>query len=344
MSYKTLVARVARLLGLVIVAALGPGVVACSGSSSTPPPPPAPPSSSGGMFITDFATNSISGYGQGANCNCAPSVFIQGGNTGLAGPAGIAIDKSGNMYVANENVGTLTKYPGGASGNIKPSFAIGGLNSPIGVAVDSSNNLYVSNSASLGVGAMSVQVFAPGATVAKRTISGAATGLSTPGYMALDASNHIWVANQTSNSVEEFANSANGNVAPLAIVAGGNTLLNDPQGIAFDSSGRLYVAVDNALGVPDAVLVFSPPVAGNIAPSNILCGPNTGVNNPTGIAVNAQGTLFVVNSEFSGTPGYLTAFLANNIGGGSSCAGPLPNGVISGPNTPFIDPTGIALL
>jgi sugar lactone lactonase YvrE len=296
------------------------------------------------MFITDFTENSISGYGQGANCNCAPGVFIRGASTGLSGPQGIAIDASGNLYVANQSVGTITKYPGGQSGNVKPTFAIGSLANPIGVALDTSRNLYVTNSASSGVGTMSVQVFPPGVAVPTQTIAGAATQLSTPGYLTLDKSGNIWVANQTSNTIVEFAGTANGNVAPSAVISGSNTLLNDPQGIAFDAAGRLYVAINNTLGSPDAVLVFSPPLSGNIAPTNILCGPNTGVNNPTGIAVNAQGTLFVVNSAFGVTPGYLTAFVANNIGGGLGCTGPFPNGVVSGPNTTLVNPTGIALI
>jgi len=314
----------------------------CSGSPGTPLPPPPPPGS-GGMFITDFTNNSISGYGQGANCNCAPSLLIQGASTGLSGPQGIAIDASGNLYVANQTVGTLTKYPGGRSGNIKPTFAIGGLASPVGVALDSSRNLYVTNSASTGLGTMSVQVYPAGAAVASQTIAGPVTQLSTPGYLTRDKSGDIWVANQTSNAIVEFAGTANGNVPPIAVIAGSNTLLSDPQGIAFDPVGRLYVAINNPLGASDAVLVFSPPLSGNIAPTNILCGPNTRVNNPTGIAVNGQGTLFVVNSAFGVTPGYLTTFAANNIGGGVNCTGPFPNGVVSGPNTTLVNPTGVAL-
>jgi sugar lactone lactonase YvrE len=324
-------------LGVLMLIAAG-----CSGSSSTNTPPPAPPTS-GAMFITDFTNNSISGFTQSANCNCAPSVLIQGGKTGMSGPAGIAIDSSGNFYVTNENVNTVTKYPGAANGNVSPSFAIGGLNNPIGIHVDSTGKVYVANSASGGVGASSIQVFAAGSASASQTITGVATGLSTPGFVTLDSSGNIWVTNQTGNSIEEFANSASGNVSPLATISGSNTGLSAPQGIAFDSSGRLYVAINNSLGAADAVLVFSPPLSGNIVPSNILCGLNTGVNNPTGVAVNSQGTLFVANSAFGGSAGYETTFAANNIGGGPSCTGPLPNGVVGGSSSSLVDPSGIAL-
>lgn len=319
--------------------------IAVSGCNSSPGSllPPTPPPSSGAMFVTDFNNNSIAAWGQGANCNCAPTLLIRGANTGMSGPIGIAADAGGHLYVANSSVGTITKYPGGGNGNISPTFAIGGLNSPYGVAVDGSDKLYVTNSASSGTGVMSVQVYTAGSTQPAQTITGAATGLSTPGFVALDRSGNIWVANVTGNSIEEFPPTATGNIAPSAVISGSNTLLSSPQGIGFDLSGRLYVAINNPVGVSDAVLVFSPPLNGNIAPSNVLCGPNTAINNPTGLALNGSGTLFVVNSAFAGAPGYLTIFAANNIGGGTSCLGPLPNAAVGGASSTLVNPTGIAL-
>lgn len=329
------------LPAMLLTGALASMASGCNSSSTTNPPPPPP--ATGAMFITDFSNNSISGYTQSANCNCAPSVLIQGSKTGMSGPVGIATDSNGNFYVANESVNTITKYLGSGNGNISPSFAIGGLNNPIGVHVDSTGKVYVANSAAGGVGASSVAVFPPGSTVASQAISGAATGLSTPGFVTLDASGDIWVTNETGNSIEEFANSATGNVAPLATISGSNTLLSKPQGIAFDTAGRLYVAINNALGFSDAVLVFSPPLSGNTAPTNILCGVNTGINNPTGLAVNSQGTLFVVNSAFGGSNGYVTTFAANNIGGGVACTGPFPNGIVGGSSSSLVNPAGVAL-
>jgi serine/threonine-protein kinase len=298
------------------------------------------------MYITDFSNNSVSIYSQNANCNCAPNLLVQGPNTGLSGPAGVAVDASRSVYVANENASTITKYSGSLSGNIAPSFTIpaasSGLNSPIGIAVDASGKVYVANSASAG-GVPSIEVFTSGATAPSQTITGTITGLSTPGFLTLDSTGNIWVGNLTGNSVEEFANGANGAAAPSATISGSRTLLSRPQGIAFDSSGRLYVAINNSLGFNDAVLVYTPPLGGNQAPSNILCGTNTGVNNPTGLAVNSLGTLFVVNSAFGGSAGYMAIFAANNIGGGTGCTGPFPNATVGGSNSSLLNPAGVAL-
>lgn len=324
------------------LATLAAALSACSGSSGSSPNPPPP--GAGPMFITDFQNNSLSVYPQNASCNCAPTRLIQGANTGMSGPAGVSVDAAGDTFVTNEAVSTITEYPPNATGNIGPSFAIGpagGLNNPVGIAVDGAGKLYVANSAVLG-GTPSIEVFAAGARTPSQTISGSGTGLSTPGYLTLDAAGNIWVANQTGNSVEEFANGANGAATPLATISGGATLLNSPQGLAFDHAGRLYVAINNPVGFADAVLIYNPPLNGNIAPANALCGPNTGVNNPTGIAVNTAGTLFVINSAFGGAAGYETAFAPGNIGGGLACAGGFPNATIAGANTSLLNPAGVA--
>lgn len=295
------------------------------------------------MFITDFTNNSISVYSQGANCNCPAARVIQGAATGMSGPFGIALDAGGTIYVANEVSNTITEYPGASSGNQPPVFAISALANPIGVAVDAANNVYVANSAASG-GTQSIQVFGPHSNAPLITISGAATGLSTPGFLALDSGGNIWVANQTGNSVEEFpklASDPGGNIPPTAVIAGASTMLADPQGLGFDSSGRLYVAINNSTGSFDEVLVYQGALNGNIAPANAICGASTGVNNPTGVAVNSAGTVFVVNSA-TNVAGYITTFAANNIGN-IGCSGPLPNASVGGSNTPLLNPVGIAL-
>lgn len=323
--------------------------IAGCNNSSTAPAPPGPPASSGAMFITDFTNNSVLVYGQNANCgSCNQARLIQGSSTGIFHPIGIALDSSGTIYVANEGSSgnSITEYPGQGKGNIAPSFTIPSLASPYGVAVDAAKNVYVANSA-LGGGTPSVQIFPPGSKVASNTISGAATGLHTPGFVTLDASGDIWVGDQSGNSIQEFpplSSNPNGNIAPIATLGGNNTAISSPQGIAFDSAGRLYVAINNpTFNSFDAVLVFQGLTAGtnNIAPVNAICGAGTGVNNPTGIAINSLGTVFVVNSQVTvSQSGYITTFASNNIGN-TSCTGPLPNASVAGPA--MLNPTGIGL-
>lgn len=320
-------------VALAVLAATG-----CNNSSTGSVPPP-PPSSSGAMFITDFTNNSVLVFGQNANCgSCNQARLVQGASTLINHPIGIAVDNSGTMYVASSGNANVLEFPANGKGNIAPTFRINGVfNTPSGVAVDAARNVYVTDT-----NLNNVQIFAPGSSVPTATIAGNLTQLNVPDFIALDGANDIWVANQNGNSVIEFpplTSNPNGNIAPMQVISGANTLITSPQGIAFDSHGRLWVVINTGIGNSDAVLLFQGTLNGNIAPANAICGPATGVNNPTGVAVNSQGTVFVTNSFF-GSPGYITDFASNNIGN-LNCTGPLPNASVAGPS--MLNPVGIAL-
>src|SRR5207249_8412524 len=87
---------------------------------------------------------------------------IAGGNTGLNGPFGIALDGAGNIYVSNGG-NSITVYAAGASGDATPTATIAGgntgLNFPFGIALDGAGNIYVTN-----LNANSITVYAAGAS------------------------------------------------------------------------------------------------------------------------------------------------------------------------------------
>jgi DNA-binding beta-propeller fold protein YncE len=210
--------------------------------------------------------------------------------TNLANDNGLAIDASGNVYVANVNTGTITKYTptgGNPAGLVNNVFA-SGLSSPNGLAFDAYGDLYVANSSA--------------GNIIKITPSGAqsvyATGLGDPTQMAFDSHGNLFVSNGAGNySIDEV--SPSGTVSYFAAANGIGNLsgvgygdLNDPQGLAFDSSGNLYVANGNS---DDNVVEFSP----NGTPT-VFATEATG-SSPHGLAFDSSGDLFVVNN---GHPGY----------------------------------------
>ncbi len=79
--------------------------------------------------------------------------------------------------------------------------------------------------------------------------------------------------------------------SPANVFATGSSYLNQPQGIALDSAGNLYVA--NAAGSP-SVQVY-PPNIGCAGPSTVLTGPNTLLQRPTDVALDPSGYLYVTN-------------------------------------------------
>ncbi len=72
---------------------------------------------------------------------------------------------------------------------------------------------------------------------------------------------------------------ANGNAAPAWRLAGATTKLTGPGGVAFDTSGDLFLA-----DVSNAILKFAPGAEGNVAPIATIQGSNALMGDPFGPA------------------------------------------------------------
>ncbi len=188
-------------------------------------------------------------------------------NPGLGYPSGIALDSSGDIYASNCGdtgscgafTGSVTVYPplGGGTGSLNelPIVTIAGSKTAFdgltGIALDSKGNIYVANCGNNCSGTASPRI-----TV----------------YPPLDGS------------------TGNLNESPIATIAGGNTGLLDPEGIALDSNGNIYVA--NRLGGTTNIgsITVYPPLGNstgtlNEAPLVTITGSNTGLYEPAGIAI-----------------------------------------------------------
>jgi sugar lactone lactonase YvrE len=259
---------------------------------------------SGNIYVTDYDNNSVSVFAATATGNIAPTVTISGVNTGLNGPNGIAIDSKGNIYVANSfggssNVGSITVFAAGATGNATPTATITGsntgLSSPNGLALDSKGNIYVVNESGSNNGTVTEYAASPTGTInvaPTTTISGASTGLNDPHALALDSTGNIYVVNGngsfigggtgSGNSVTVYSVGATGNATPTATISGTNTMFNDPNGIAVDAKGNIYV------GNHTSVEVYAANPVGSVtaAPIYVLTGTTTTISFIHGVSVN----------------------------------------------------------
>src|SRR5204863_164410 len=102
----------------------------------------------------------------------------------------------------------------------------------------------------------------------------------------------LYVANYFGSSITVYAAGASGNATPTATIAGGNTGLNEPGGVALDGAGNIYVAND----VGNSITVQAAGSSGNVTPTATIAGGNTGLNNPYGIAVDGAGNIYVANT------------------------------------------------
>jgi hypothetical protein len=290
--------------------------------SSPPAASPSPLPTIGGnekIYVANFYPNfdpnlppgSITVYSANAtgSANDAPLATINGFNTGLDQPGGVALDASGKIYACNTRITDLgppsvTVYAANPSGTLDeaPLATIQGSNTdlsfPEGIALDASGKIYVANTSNV----ITIYAANPSGTLNEAplaTISGANTQLEGSDAVALDASGRIYVANYESSSVTVYAAilaSGTVNVAPLATIAGSATGIAKPEAIAVDASGRIYVAGYGG------VEIFAPNPRGAVDEAPLAKLTNNQSPYPEGIAIDASGKIFVSypNNEVRG--------------------------------------------
>ncbi len=260
--------------------------------------------SGGNIYVANAACSSGSGadsvtvYPPGSNGDEAPIRVIEGDQTGLVCPVGVAVDSIGEIYVANcgelcggGNINpSVTVYPAGSNGNAIPSVTISGSNTlldyPGGIAVDSTRNIYVSNLRSPIAGGVPATAVYPAGSNGNVTPSVTVYGGRT--VAVDDSSGDIYVAiwNSEVGTIWVFTSSGAGPIATLSTLTGANTVCG-VQGIALDSTGDIYTANDAVYGCDalDRVNVYPSGSNGDIAPIAIIEGNSTGLQNPRGIAI-----------------------------------------------------------
>src|SRR5436853_73429 len=80
------------------------------------------------IFVTNNFGQSVTAYAPGSNGNSAPIATISGGNTGINGPNGVAVESDGTIVVSNSGNSSITFYAAGANGNVAPIRTIAGNN------------------------------------------------------------------------------------------------------------------------------------------------------------------------------------------------------------------------
>jgi sugar lactone lactonase YvrE len=292
-------------IALAIVVALPLAFTACSSNSTAPP---------SGSIVLWVANSGLSKTGTATNAANANSILgytasqIATGTTAApavklitnSGNGGIALDAAGNLWVSEPSDNSIAEYTAAQvkkSGQPKPSVVI---------SADADGSLDL------------------------------------PEAIAMDGNGNLWVANSAAagsgaNTVVEFTPSqlaASGSPRPavrLAAIAGS---INNPQGIAFDPLGNLWVSDSGAVNEFSA-----PQLAASGAPVPAVTIGDDGLgslNGPEGITFDAQGNLWVAVFFSNLVVGYSSDQLAVS-------GNPVPAVIVrSGDQSALNNPCGLA--
>jgi hypothetical protein len=129
--------------------------------------------------------------------------------------------------------------------------------------------------------------------------------LISPGALAFDKNGFLYAIQTAESALAEPASifiinpGASGSLSgQYQTIAGSATMLNsvNMSGLAVDAAGNIYAALEPMSAAP-YIAVFPPGQFGNVAPSRVITGSNTGFKIPGQIGVSAGGTLYVFDTQ-----------------------------------------------
>jgi sugar lactone lactonase YvrE len=287
-------------------------------------------SSTGTLYVTDYDLQTLRKVTPaGVVTTLAGSPGAQGSNDGtgsaarFSNPAGVAVDGTGNLYVADSGnhtirkvtptgiVSTLAGSPG-AQGSDDGVGSEARFNSPIGVALDNAGNLYVADRDN-----RTLRKVTPGGVVTTLAgnpgVQGSADGsgddarFGEPDSVALDSAGNIYLTDHLNHTLRKITSA--GEVTTLAGSpelsgsddgSGGAARFTYPAGVALDRDGNLCLADSGnhtLRKVTMAGVVTTPAGSVGIAGNGDGTGSAARFSDPSGVAVDSDGNLYVANAS-----------------------------------------------
>jgi len=227
------------------------------------------------MAVSVEMHNGIVFYRLNADGVDAPLRSMQGPDTGLADPHGIAWDETHNE-IAVANHGNFRGLAKNTGSGCTPSIALSD-DAEVGQYLPPSITVYSAN--------------AKGDQKPSRTIQGSKTQLDWPMGLAMDpVHNEIAIVNNGDNSVLFYRRTDTGDVAPVRAIRGPRTRINRPMGLAIDTK---HDEVWVANFADHTALAFNRSDNGDQTPKRIIRNapagtPSAGFGNPMAMAYDSK--------------------------------------------------------
>lgn len=284
----------------------------------------------GNVYLADFLDHTIRKVSPTGKVTTVAGVpGVAGGLDGPVAsatfnhPAAVAVDATGAIYVADDFNDSIRKITpagivvsiagfSGFTGSSDGSGSGAQFYGPTGIALDAAGNIYVADRYNATVrkitpaGVVTTLAGLAGSTGTADGM-GSSARFSQPASLTVDAAGNIYVTDGTPNNTIRKITPA-GLVTTLAGNSGGNGSIDgtgtfarfsSPGGIAIDAAGNLYVA---DTGNSTIRKITSSAVVTTLAGTALASGSADGTgaaalfNSPEGIAVAANGTLYVTDS------------------------------------------------
>jgi sugar lactone lactonase YvrE len=336
--------------------------------------------STGNLFIADYLNNRI------RKVSASGIIATVAGNgtwgySGDGGPAasakinhpnGIAVDSEGNLFIADSNNQCIRKVDSSGivttvAGNGSSGYSGDGglatsaqLNNPNGVAVDSAGNLFIADSNNRRIR----KVFASGiiTTVAGNGSNGyggddgpaTSAQFYNPIGVAVDSEGNLFIADNNSRIRKVSSGiitTVAGNGSSGYSGDGGlatSAQLNNPTGIAVDSSGNLFIADKSNNRVRKVSSGIITTVVGDGSWGSYGDGgsaASASLNYPIGIAVDSAGSLYIAD-EYNyrirkvSASGIINTVAGNGIHGYGGDGGPATSAQLNDPHGIAVDSSG----
>jgi uncharacterized protein (TIGR03437 family) len=292
---------------------------------------------SGNLYIADQANNRVRMVTPGGTISTVAGNGTKGfkgdgaaaASAELNSPEGVAVDSSGNLYIADTGNNVVRKVSGGnittfaGSNGLGPGYTGDGgvangaqLDLPAGIAFDNNGNLYIADSANNAIRMVSganISTFAGNGTPSYQGDGGLATSatVNNPQGVAVDSANNVYIAD-TSNSAIRKVTTSTGIITTVAgtITTGfsgdqglaTNAELNDPDGVAVDSAGNIYIAdrfnnrirmvLTSGIIVTVAGRTGQPALKGDGGPATSAL-----LFFPTGVVLDGSGNVYITDNQ-----------------------------------------------
>ena len=308
---------------------------------------------SGNLFIADSDNNRI----RKVDTNGIITTVAGNGNSTVLGPSSVAVDAVGNLFIADQSNARIRKMAtNGTTTTVSTSARLSG---PVGVVLDAAGNVLVSDAgehvSKIATNGTTTLIAGTG-SYGYSGDGGAATNamLSSPCGLALDTRGNLFIADEGNNRIRKIG--ASGTITTVtgdgfATFSGDGgpaieATLADPSGITLDGNGNMFIADcgNNRVRKVDTNGIITT-VAGNTNSDYTGDGglaTNASLYEPTGVAVDAQGNLFIadyVNHRIRkvDTNGIISTVAGTGYGGASGYGGPATNAAVGFPSDVAFD-------